>query len=68
MKKNEEFNKYQNYCDRYIENYRGAVHSICNLKYKTPKEIPVVFHNEYNCVHQFIINELAEDLKVSFSI
>ena len=23
--------------------YRGAAHSICNLRHKTPKEIPVVF-------------------------
>ena len=25
--------------------YRGAAHDICNLRYKIPKEIPVVFHN-----------------------
>ena len=25
--------------------YRGAAHNICNLRYKVPKEIPVVFHN-----------------------
>ena len=25
---------------------RGAVHNDCNLRYKTPKEIPVVFHND----------------------
>ena len=25
-------------------NFRGATHSIGNLLYKTPKEIPVVFH------------------------
>ena len=23
--------------------YRGAAHDICNLRYKTPQEIPVVF-------------------------
>ena len=27
----------------YTEKYRGA-HNICNLRYKTPKEIPVIFH------------------------
>ena len=26
--------------------FRGAAHSICNLRYKTLKEIPVVFHND----------------------
>ena len=25
--------------------YRGAAHEICNLKYKVPKFLPVVFHN-----------------------
>jgi hypothetical protein len=25
--------------------YRGAAHSMCNLKFKYPKNIPVVFHN-----------------------
>ena len=25
--------------------FKGAAHSISNLRYKTPKEIPVVFHN-----------------------
>ena len=29
----------------YIGKYRGAALSIYNLRYKTPKEIPVVFHN-----------------------
>ena len=29
----------------YTGKYRGAAHDICNLRYKIPKEIPVVFHN-----------------------
>ena len=29
----------------YTRKYRGAAHNICNLRYKTPKEIPIVFHN-----------------------
>ena len=29
------------------EKFRGAAHSICNLTYKTPKEIPIVFQNGY---------------------
>ena len=35
----------------YTGNFRGAAHSICNLRYKTPKRIPVVFHNDskYDC-------------------
>ena len=27
----------------YTGTYRGAAHNICNLRYKIPKEIPVVF-------------------------
>ena len=41
----------------------SAVHNICNLKYKTPKKIPVVFHNGSIYYYHFIIKELAEDFK-----
>ena len=43
-----------------MEKYRGAAQNICNLRYKTPKEIPVVFHNGYKYDYHFIIKELAE--------
>ena len=46
--------------------YRGAAHNICNLRYKTPKEIPVVFHNGSSYDHHFIIKELAEEFKEEF--
>ena len=29
----------------YRGKYRGAAHNMCNLRYKVPKEIPIVFHN-----------------------
>lgn len=37
--------------------YRGPAHSICNLNYKQPNFIPVIFHNlkNYDC-HLFIKN------------
>ena len=41
--------------------YRGAAHSICNLRYKTPKEIPIVFHNGSTYDYHFIINQLAKE-------
>ena len=41
----------------------SAAHNICNLKYKTPKKIPVVFHNGSIYYYHFIIKELAEDFK-----
>ena len=28
----------------YTVEYRGAAHSICNLKFRVPKEIIIVFH------------------------
>ena len=36
--------KVRDHC-HYTGKYRGAAHSTCNLSYKIPKEIPVVFHN-----------------------
>ena len=43
--------------------YRGAVHSISNLKYSVPKKNPTVFHYRWNYDNHFIIKELAEELK-----
>ena len=40
--------------------FRGAVRSIWNLRYKTPNEIPVVFHNGSTYDNHFIINQLAK--------
>ena len=39
--------KVKDHC-HYSGKYRGAAHSICNLRYKIPKEIPVVFYNGSN--------------------
>ena len=46
--------------------YRGAAHSICNLNYKIPKEIPVVFHNGSTYDYHFIIKQLAKEFKGNF--
>ena len=40
--------------------FRGAAHSGCKLRYKVPKEIPVVFHNGSTYDYHFIIKKLAE--------
>ena len=55
----EEFKSYHKVRDHchYTGKYRGAAHSICNLNYKIPKEIPVVFHNESTYDYHFIIEE-----------
>ena len=38
------YHKVRNHC-YYTRKLRGAAHSIYNLRYKTPKKIPAVFHN-----------------------
>ena len=38
--------KVRDHC-HYTRKYKGAARSICNLNYKIPREIPVVFHNRY---------------------
>ena len=43
----------------YTSEDRGAVHSICNLKYSLPKEISIDFLNGSNYAYHFIIKELA---------
>ena len=51
----------------YIGEYRGAAHSICNLKFSVPKKIPIAFHNASNYDYHFIIKELAEEFKKKFT-
>ena len=48
--------KVRDHC-HYTSKYRGAAHNKCNLKFKKPKFIPVVFHNLSNYdAHLFIKN------------
>ena len=53
--------KVKDHC-HYTENFRGAAHNICNLKYKVPKEIPIITHNASYDTH-FMLNQLAIELK-----
>ena len=50
----------------YTGKYRGAAHNICNLRYKIPKEIPVVFRNGSTYDYHFIIKELVKELEGNF--
>ena len=59
------YHKVRDHC-RYTGKYRGAAHDICNLRYKIPKEIPVVFHNCSKYDYHFIIKELAEEFEGEF--
>ena len=51
---------------RYTGKYRGAAHNICNLRYKIPKEIPIVFHNGSTYDYYFIIKELVKEFEGNF--
>ena len=62
---NKEYFKVKDHC-HYTGKYRSAAHNICNLRYKTPKEIPVVFHNGSIYDYHFIIKELAQEFKGQF--
>ena len=50
----------------YTGKYRGATHSICNLRYKIPKEIPVSFHNGSTYDYHLIIKKLAKEFEGQF--
>ena len=50
----------------YTGKLRGAAHNTCNLRYKIPKEIPVVFHNDSTYDYHFIIKQLAIEFKGEF--
>ena len=50
----------------YTGKYRGAAHNICNLRYKVPKEIPIVFHNGSAYDYHFIIKELVKEFEGNF--
>ena len=57
---NKKYHKVRDHC-YYTGEFRGAAHNICNLRYKTPKEISIVFHNGSTYDYHFIINHLAKE-------
>ena len=61
---NKEFKLYKKVKDHchYTGKFRGAAHSICNLRYKVPKEITIIIHNATYDTH-FILNQLAKEFK-----
>ena len=56
---NKKHYKVRDHC-HYTGKYRGAAHNICNLRYKTLKEIPIVFHNVSTYDYHFIIKVLVK--------
>ena len=50
--------KVRDHC-HYTGLYRGPMHSLCNLRYKIPPYIPVVFHNLFGYDAHLFIRELG---------
>ena len=55
---NKKYQKVKDHC-HYTGKYRWHAHSICNLRYKTLKEISVVFHNGSTDDYHLIIEQLV---------
>ena len=53
--------KVKDHC-HYTGKFRGTAHSICNLRYKVPDNIPTITHNASYDTY-FIINQLAKEFK-----
>ena len=49
--------------DHYTGKFRGAAHSICNLRYSTQIDVPVIFHNGSNYDFNLLIEEFAKEYK-----
>ena len=54
--KNKEYRKVKDHC-HYTGKFKGAAHNYCNLRYKVPRNIPIVIHNAGYDTH-FIISHL----------
>ena len=61
----EKHHKIKDHC-HYTEKYRGAAHNICNLKYRIPKEISIVFQNGSTYDYHFIIKKLVKEFDGNF--
>ena len=57
--------KVRDHC-HFTGKYRGAAHNTCNLRYKIPQNIPVIFHNGSTYDYHFIIKELACEFEGNF--
>ena len=57
--------KVRDHC-HYIGKFRGPGHSICSLRYKVPKKIPIVFHNGSKYDYHLVIKKLVEQFEGEF--
>ena len=63
--KDKKYHKVRDRC-HYTGKFRAAAHNICNLRYKIPKKIPIVFHNGSTYDYHFIIKQLAKEFDSQF--
>ena len=65
----DKFKKYQKVRDHwhYTGKFREAAHSICSLRYKVQRKVPIVIHNGCTYDYHLIIKELAEEFKNHFN-
>ena len=62
--KDKKYPKVRDHC-HYTGKYRGAAHSMCNLKYSVPRKIPIEKFSNYH--YRFIIKELVKEFKKQFT-
>ena len=65
LTKSKNYRKVRDYC-HYNSKYRGAAHSISNLKFNVNNEIPVVFHNGSSYDYHFIMKILSNEFVRKF--
>ena len=65
LTKNKNYWRYRDHF-HHTGKYRGVSHSIFNLKFNVPNEIPVVFHNASKYDYHFIIKKLANKFEAKF--
>ena len=58
LNKDKNFQKVREHC-HFTSKYRGAAHSICNLRFNMPNKILAVFHGGLNYNYHLIVKELA---------
>ena len=65
LAKNKNYCKVRHHC-HYASKYWGTAHSISNIKFNVPNEIPVVFHKGSIYDYHIIIKELANEFEGIF--